>query len=51
MNKYKLYKNGRGYCCRVSIDELAFLFGYSGEDDPAAINLYLKETTTKYYIN
>lgn len=50
MASYKLYNTACGYRCRVTIEEIKFLFDYLGADDREAINNYLINHATGYYI-
>lgn len=47
--KYKLYKRGEGYKCRVTLQEIIFLFGLNAETINEASDA-IKEGATGYYI-
>lgn len=50
MGNYKLYSRETGYKCKINLEELKFLFGYNGECNADAINIFLTNNETGYYI-
>lgn len=48
--KYKLYNNLTGYRCKVNAAEIIFLFGVEAVESVEAVNKFLKDHNTNYYI-